>query len=166
LKWFWDRFWLCYVVFNSQIFNASKVQPTVKMVSKICTGTYIRPIHVWHSRTTAGVWCANFPSVITTIIDHSAVVETVEQTWVVCHVAESYAKQLNICNLTKVNGIPETNSEKNTKQVEILLLTKRNETKRNFAVFIVSRNSFFVSLCFALFRVSRNKKRMRNGNPT
>jgi hypothetical protein len=89
----------------------------------------MRPIHVWHSRMTAGVRCANFPSVITTIIDHSAVVETVEQTWVVCHVAESYAKQLNIFNLTKVNGIPETNSEKNTKHNEILLLTKQNETK-------------------------------------
>jgi hypothetical protein len=46
--------------------------------------------------------------------------------------------------------------------------TKGNETKRNFAVYFVSRNKrnfakqFF---CFALFRVLRNKKRMRNGNP-
>jgi hypothetical protein len=37
---------------------------------------------------------------------------------------------------------------------EILLLTKQNETKRNFAIFVVSRNmrnfakQFFVSLCF------------------
>jgi hypothetical protein len=40
----------------------------------------MRPIHVWRSRTPEGVWCAHFPSVITTIMDHKvhAVVETVE----------------------------------------------------------------------------------------
>jgi hypothetical protein len=40
--------------------------------------------------------------------------------------------------------------------------TKRNETKRNFAVFIVSRNKRNFAkqfCCFALFRVSRNKKK-------
>jgi hypothetical protein len=45
---------------------------------------------------------------------------------------------------------------------------KNYETKRNFAGFLVSRNkrNFAKQLfCFAMFRVSRNKKRMRNGNP-
>jgi uncharacterized membrane protein len=61
------------------------------------------------------------------------------------------AKQLNIHNLTKVNGIHETKLEK-------IYETKRNftfhETKRNFAVFCVLRNKrnfakqLFVSLCF------------------
>jgi hypothetical protein len=27
-------------------------------------------VHVWRSRTPDGVWCAHFPSVITTIMDH------------------------------------------------------------------------------------------------
>jgi hypothetical protein len=30
----------------------------------------MRPIHVWRSRTPAGVRCANFPSIITTIMDN------------------------------------------------------------------------------------------------
>jgi hypothetical protein len=54
---------------------------------------------------------------------------------------------------------PEKNYE--TKRNEILPLTKQNETKRNFAVFCVTRNkrNFAKQLfCFALFRVSRNKK--------
>jgi hypothetical protein len=45
----------------------------------------------------------------------------------------------------------------------------RNKTKQNFAVYFVSwnkRNFAKQFCCFALFRVSRNKKRMRNGNPT
>jgi hypothetical protein len=79
-------------------------------------------------------------------------------------------KQLNILNLTKVNGIHETKPEKNyeTKRNFTPDETKRNETKRNFAVFIVSRNKRNFAkrtFCFALFRVSRNKKSMRNGNP-
>jgi hypothetical protein len=56
-----------------------------------------------------------------------------------------------------------------SKRNKILLFTKQNETKRNFADFIVSRNKQNFAkqfCCFALFRVSRNKKRMRNGNPT
>jgi fumarate reductase subunit C len=76
------------------------------------------------------------------------------------------AKQLNIRNLTEVNGIHETKQEKNYE-------TKRNftsdETKRNkISLFLlfretskISRNKFFVSLCF-VFR--ETKKRMRNGN--
>jgi hypothetical protein len=28
----------------------------------------MRPIHVWRSRTPDGVWCAHFPSVVTTIM--------------------------------------------------------------------------------------------------
>jgi hypothetical protein len=66
------------------------------------------------------------------------------------------AKQLNIRNLTKVNVIHETKQEKNYGRNEILLLKKQNEKKRN------EISLFF---CFALFRVSRNKKRMWNGNP-
>jgi hypothetical protein len=81
------------------------------------------------------------------------------------------AEQLIIWNLRKVNGIHERKQDKNyeTKRNFTFDETKRNETKRNFAVYFVSRNKrnfakqFF---CFALFRVSRNKKRMRNGNPS
>jgi hypothetical protein len=63
------------------------------------------------------------------------------------------SKQLNICNLTKVNGIHETKTDK-------IYETKRNftfdETKRNeISLFLlfretseISRNNFFVSLCF------------------
>jgi hypothetical protein len=77
------------------------------------------------------------------------------------------AKQLNIWNLTKVNGIHVTKQENKYE-------TKRNftfyETKRNeISLFLlfretseISRNKFFVSLCF-VFR--ETKKRMRNGNP-
>jgi hypothetical protein len=74
-------------------------------------------------------------------------------------------KNILICtrNDALVNGIHETkqNQIKFTKRNEILPLTKQNETKRNFAVFCVSRNKRnFVkqSFCFALFRVSRNIK--------
>jgi hypothetical protein len=65
-------------------------------------------------------------------------------------------------------GFPTGNHKKFTKQNEILLLTKQNETKRNFAVFVVSRNKrnfakqFF---CFGLFRVSRNKKKDAKWKP-
>jgi hypothetical protein len=45
------------------------------------------------------------------------------------------AKQLNIRNVTKVNGIHETKPVKFTKRNEILPLTKQKETKRNFPVF-------------------------------
>jgi hypothetical protein len=65
-------------------------------------------------------------------------------------------------------GFGKGNHKKFTKRNEILSLTKQNETKRNFAVFFVSRNKRNFAkqfVCFALFRVSRNKKRMRNGNP-
>jgi hypothetical protein len=76
------------------------------------------------------------------------------------------AKQLNIWNETKLNGIHETKPEK-------MYETKRNftydETKRNeISLFFVSRNKRNFAkqfVCFALFRVSRNKKRKRNGNP-
>jgi hypothetical protein len=70
------------------------------------------------------------------------------------------AKQLNILNRTKVNGIPETKPEKNYETKRNFTLTKQNETKRNFAVFCVSRNKqnftkqFFVSLCF-VFRETK-----------
>jgi hypothetical protein len=76
------------------------------------------------------------------------------------------AKQLNIWNETKLNGIHETKPEK-------IYGTKRNftynETKQNFAVFLfretseILRNNLFVLHCF-LFR--ETKKRKRNGNPT
>jgi hypothetical protein len=82
------------------------------------------------------------------------------------------AKQLNIRNLTKANGIHETKLEKiyETKRNFTFHETKRNEMKRNkislFFVFRItseiSRNNFFVSLCF-VFR--KTKKMMRNGNP-
>jgi hypothetical protein len=55
-----------------------------------------------------------------------------------------------------------------TKRNEILLFTKQNETKRNFADFIVSRNkrNFAKQVCcFALFRVSRNKKKDAKWKP-
>jgi hypothetical protein len=58
--------------------------------------------------------------------------------------------------------------EKITKGNEILLLTKQNETKRNFAGFLVSRNkrNFAKQLfCFAMFRVSRNKKKDAKWKP-
>jgi hypothetical protein len=51
---------------------------------------------------------------------------------------------------------------------EILPFTKRNETKRNFAVFWVSRNKRNFAkqfCCFALFRVSRNKKKDAKWKP-
>jgi hypothetical protein len=65
-------------------------------------------------------------------------------------------------NLTKVNGIHETKLEKiyETKRNLNFHETKRNETKRNFAVFVfretseISRNNFFVSLCF-VFRETK-----------
>jgi hypothetical protein len=31
---------------------------------------FMRPIHVCRFRTSAGIWCAHFPSVIATIMDH------------------------------------------------------------------------------------------------
>jgi hypothetical protein len=77
-------------------------------------------------------------------------------------------KQLNIWNLTKVNGIHETKQETNYEM-------KRNftsdETKRNeISLFLlfretskITRIKFFVLLCF-VFR--ETKKRMQNGNPT
>jgi hypothetical protein len=74
------------------------------------------------------------------------------------------AKQLNIWNLTNENDIrepkPDTNYEKK-------FYFWRNKPKRNFAVYFVSRykrNFQKQCFCFALFRVLRNKKRMRNGN--
>jgi hypothetical protein len=80
------------------------------------------------------------------------------------------AKQLNIWHLTNENEIHETKPEKNyeTKRNLTFDETKRNETKRNFAVYFVSQNKQNFAkqfCCFALFLVSRNKKRMRNGNP-
>jgi hypothetical protein len=55
-------------------------------------------------------------------------------------------------------GFTKGNKTKITKRNEILLLTKQNETKRNeISLFIlfretseISRNNFFVSLCFVL----------------
>jgi hypothetical protein len=83
-----------------------------------------------------------------------------------CSLTQRNAKQLNISNLTKENEIHETEPQNNYEM-------KRNftfdETKRNFAVYFVSRNKqnfakqFFVSLCF-VFR--ETMKMMRNGNPT
>jgi hypothetical protein len=82
------------------------------------------------------------------------------------------AKQLNIhnCNKGKWDLWNETrkNLRNETKFYLLRNKTKRNETKWNFVVFCVSRNkqNFAKQLfCFALFRVSRNKKRKRNGNP-
>jgi hypothetical protein len=45
------------------------------------------------------------------------------------------ANQLNIRNVTKVNGIHETKQVKFTNRNEILPLTKQNKTKQNFTVF-------------------------------
>jgi hypothetical protein len=46
---------------------------------------------MWRSRTPDGDRCARFPSVITTIMDQKeTIAETVEQTWVVCHLAEPF----------------------------------------------------------------------------
>jgi hypothetical protein len=58
---------------------------------------WLRPIHMWRSRTPAGIRCAHFPSVITTIMigSQTTAVETVDQTWVVYHVAEPFP--LNAC---------------------------------------------------------------------
>jgi hypothetical protein len=81
------------------------------------------------------------------------------------HRLRNAQKQLNIWNFNKGKWDSRNETRNNYE-------TKRNftsdETKRNFAVFIVSRNkrNFAKQIfCFALFRVSRNKKRMRNGNP-
>jgi hypothetical protein len=70
------------------------------------------------------------------------------------------AKQLNIRNVTKVNGTHKMKLEKiyETKQNFTFYETKRNETKRNFSQFFVfretskiSRNNFLFRfvLCFA-----------------
>jgi hypothetical protein len=78
------------------------------------------------------------------------------------------AKQLNIRNVTKVNGTYERKLEKNyeTKRNFTFYETKRNETKfRSFLCFAKQakfRETTFVSLCF-VFR--ETKKRKRNGNP-
>jgi hypothetical protein len=42
----------------------------------------MRPIHVWRSRTPAGVRCTHFPSVITTTMDHN--VQLLNRTYVNC----------------------------------------------------------------------------------
>jgi hypothetical protein len=80
------------------------------------------------------------------------------------------AKQLNIWNLTKDNEIREPKPDKNyeTKRNYPFDETKHNETKRNFAVYFVSQNkrNFAKQLfCFALFRVSRNKKKDAKWKP-
>jgi hypothetical protein len=61
-------FGFCYVVFNSQVFNATEVQ-LWKWCFHIKFILFMRPVHVWRSRTPDSVRCAHFPSVITTIID-------------------------------------------------------------------------------------------------
>jgi hypothetical protein len=60
---------------------------------------------MWRSRTLAGVRCAHFPSVITTIMGHipTTVVETVEQTCVEYHVAEPEQTALARKNLATLN---------------------------------------------------------------
>jgi hypothetical protein len=79
-------------------------------------------------------------------------------------------KQINIWNLTKVNGIHERKPLEiyETKRNFPFYETKRNGTKRNFAVFVVSRNKRNFAkqtFCFALFRVSRNKKKDAKWKP-
>jgi hypothetical protein len=58
----------CYVVFNSHVLNVTLVQ-----LCKWCFHKkflfFMRPIHMWRSRTPVGVRCAHFPGVITTIMD-------------------------------------------------------------------------------------------------
>jgi hypothetical protein len=61
-------FGFCYVIFNSHMFNAPRFN-SEKDVSLKLLLLYMRPIHVWRSRTPDGVRCAHFPSVITTIMD-------------------------------------------------------------------------------------------------
>jgi hypothetical protein len=58
----------CYVVFNSQMFNATEVQ-LWKWCFHVKLLLFMRPIHVWRSRTPDGFPCVHFPSVITTIMD-------------------------------------------------------------------------------------------------
>jgi hypothetical protein len=53
----------CYVVFNSHMFNSSEVQ-LCKWCFNIKFVLFLRPIHVWRSRTPVGVRCAHFPIVL------------------------------------------------------------------------------------------------------
>jgi hypothetical protein len=63
--------------------------------------------------------------------------------------------------------------EKITKQNKILLLTKQNETKFRWFFSFAKQAKFretivlfrYVSLCFAMFRVSRNKKKDAKWKP-
>jgi hypothetical protein len=63
------------------------------------------------------------------------------------------------------------NQKKITKRNEILLFTKQNETKQNFAGYFVSRNKqnfakhFFVSLCF-VFRETKKGCEMETLMPS
>jgi hypothetical protein len=58
-------YWFCYVVFYKHMFNATEVQQW-KWCFHIKFVLFMRPIHVWRSRTPVGDWCAHFHSVITT----------------------------------------------------------------------------------------------------
>jgi hypothetical protein len=57
----------CYTVWYSTF--QSYWGSTVEMGFHIKFLFYVRPIHVWRSRTPDGVWCAHFYGVITTIMD-------------------------------------------------------------------------------------------------
>jgi hypothetical protein len=83
--------WFCYVVFNSHMFNATEIQ-LWKWCFHLKFLLFMRPIHLWLSRTPNGVRCAHFPSVITTIMDQK--VQLLKLTWVVYHVAEPYGLAL------------------------------------------------------------------------
>jgi hypothetical protein len=61
-NYFKRRAGFCYVAFNSPMFNATYVQ-LHKWYFHIKFGLFIKPIHVWRSRTPAGVRCAHSPSV-------------------------------------------------------------------------------------------------------
>jgi hypothetical protein len=78
------------------------------------------------------------------------------------------AKQLNIWNLTKENEIHETKADKNyeTKRNFTFDETKRNETKFR-CLFCFAKQAKFreTVFCFALFRVSRNKKKDAKWKP-
>jgi hypothetical protein len=58
----------CYVVFNSHMFNATEVQLR-NWYLHLNFLHFMRPKHVWRSRTPDGVRCAHFPNVITITMD-------------------------------------------------------------------------------------------------
>jgi hypothetical protein len=73
----------CYVVFNSQMFNATEVQ-LWKWCFHIKLLLFMRPIHVWRSRTLPNACYHNNNGA------ESKVVKTIELSWAVYRVAEPF----------------------------------------------------------------------------